>query len=233
MRLIAAIGCAALVSFLSPAARAQSADDQEAAKAHFLAGSAYYEQANYNDAVKEFNEAHRLSQRPDLLYNIALCYERLEQYDKAIAALKQYLSEKQNAPDGNVIQERIQNLEKRRTVTTVTVSATPPKKFRHTASLVVGSVGVAVLAAALGTGLAADQIHKDLDRACPNSLCVDSSLRSKRDQGYDLAVASDVLLGVGLAALATGVVLLIVELKRPPRAAARLAPAGGGLQVSF
>src|SRR5438477_6587823 len=98
MRLVAAIGCAALVGLSFHPAGAQSADDQEAAKAHFLAGSAYYEQANYADAVKEFNEAHRLSQRADLLYNIALCYERLEQYDKAIGALKQYLSEKQNAP---------------------------------------------------------------------------------------------------------------------------------------
>ena len=79
--------------------RSPTQADEDAAKAHFLAGSAYYEQANYADAVKEFIEAHRLSQRPDLLYNISVCYERLGRWDDAIASLQQYLSERPDAPD--------------------------------------------------------------------------------------------------------------------------------------
>jgi tetratricopeptide (TPR) repeat protein len=119
MRLASAAASVALVLFAYAPAHAQSiqaatppADDMEAAKAHFAAGSAYYEQADYTDAVKEFNEAYRLSHRTDLLYNIALCYERLNQYDNAIETLQKYLTDKPNAPDRVTIESRIQNLQK-------------------------------------------------------------------------------------------------------------------------
>src|SRR5689334_12023880 len=107
----------AVVMAISSAAMAQAAptaNDNEAARAHFMAGSAYYEQANYADAVKEFNEAYRLSQRPDLLYNLALAYERLEQWDEAIGALDRYLALKPDAQDRNIIQTRLENMKKRR-----------------------------------------------------------------------------------------------------------------------
>src|SRR5438105_13019469 len=114
MRIVLAALCAAILAWAAPAA-AQNATqaDEEAAKAHFLAGSAYYEQANYADAVKEFNEAHRLSKRADLLYNISVCYERLGHWDDAIAALQQYLTERPAAPDRAVIESRIKNFETR------------------------------------------------------------------------------------------------------------------------
>src|SRR3954447_23318990 len=108
----AALVVASVAHALPAAAEVPTQADEEAAKAHFMAGSAYYEQANYDDAVKEFNEAHRLSQRPDLLYNIALAYERLERWDEAIASLNRYLRDKPDAQDRSLIQTRIENLEK-------------------------------------------------------------------------------------------------------------------------
>jgi tetratricopeptide (TPR) repeat protein len=231
--------CVALVA-LSSLARAQSPEDQEAAKAHFLAASAYYEQGKYADAVKEFNEAYALSRKPDLLYNIALAYEKMEQYDKAKAALEQYLADNKDAHDRNVIEERIQRLKDHEVHTTVT-AAPAPKKYRFTPSLVVGSTGVALLVAALATGVVSDQIHKDLDRQCLNNVC-DPSLRGRVDEGHNLQIASDVLLGLGAAALAVSVVLFIVELKRPSQKAqvapggaqtVSIAPASGGLAVRF
>src|SRR5256885_17161261 len=115
MRLFSAALCAARLAWTAPAAAETAPQaDEDAAKAHFLAGSAYYEQANYADAVKEFNEAHRLSKRPDLLYNISVCYERLGHWDDAIAALQQYLTERPNAADRAVIESRIKNFETRR-----------------------------------------------------------------------------------------------------------------------
>src|SRR5438270_11973073 len=115
MRLLMAALIAAILAYAAPAAaQGPTQADEDAAKAHFLAGSAYYEQANYADAVKEFNEAHRLSRRPDLLYNISVCYERLGRWDDAIASLEQYLSERPEAPDRAVIESRIANYEQRR-----------------------------------------------------------------------------------------------------------------------
>jgi tetratricopeptide (TPR) repeat protein len=114
MRLLMAALAAAILAWSVPAAAQVPQADEDAAKAHFLAGSAYYEQANYTDAVKEFIEAHRLSKRPDLLYNISVCYERLGRWDDAIASLQQYLSERPEAPDRAVIESRIKSYEQRR-----------------------------------------------------------------------------------------------------------------------
>jgi tetratricopeptide (TPR) repeat protein len=91
-------------------------EDEERAKAHFLAGQSYYDQASYTDALKEFGEAFRISRRPALLYNIARCYEGLEQYDKAIENLQAYLREVPQAEDREAVQSRIKNLQDREQV---------------------------------------------------------------------------------------------------------------------
>ena len=115
MRLLVAVLTAAILAYAAPAAaQTPTQADEDAAKAHFLAGQAYYEQADYSDAVKEFIEAHRLSHRADLLYNISVCYERLGRWDDAISSLNQYLTEKPDAPDRAVIDSRIKNYEQRR-----------------------------------------------------------------------------------------------------------------------
>lgn len=223
-----------------------SASDQEAAKAHFLAGSSYYDAANYSDAVKEFNEAYRLSKRPDLLYNIALGYERLSDFDNAISTLKRYLVEKVNAPDRNMIESRIKNLEKLRDIrnnpplapgTPVPEPQPQPqiaepqpqpqpapatKRGLGTlgyAGIGTGSLGAVLLLSSLGTGIVAKQKSDQLVEACPTRVNCDPSLRSVQNQGKRLALATDVMIGVGAVALVAGVALLVVDLVRKPKAA--------------
>jgi|GEM_PF-3002709 len=222
------------------------ADDIEAAKAHFAAGSAYYEQANYQDALKEFNEALRLSKRNDLLYNIALCLERLNQLDGAISALQRYLREKPNAPDRNLIQTRIKALELRKTepltplptpptpkpllppaptpLVVLTVVDEPPARAHNwwIPGTAVGGAAVAILGASLGTGIVSNNIHNDLVAQCPANLCPDS-LRGQASKGRSLAIATDVLVAVGGAAAITAVVLLVVK-SRPVGKHAATAP---------
>lgn len=219
-----------------------SASDQEAAKAHFLAGSSYYDAANYSDAVKEFNEAYRLSKRPDLLYNIALGYERLSDFDNAISTLKRYLVEKVNAPDRNMIESRIKNLEKLRDIrNNPPISpgtplpepqpqpqiepqaqpepAAPAKRGLGTlgyAGIGTGSVGAVLLLSSIGTGIVAKQKSDRLVEACPTRVNCDPSLRSVQSQGKRLALATDVMIGVGAVALVAGVALLVVDLVRKP-----------------
>jgi tetratricopeptide (TPR) repeat protein len=256
MRFVAAF---AVLSLLSIPAFAQiktavpPADDVEAAKAHFAAGSAYYEQANYQDAVKEFNEAYRLSHRSDLLYNIALCYERLAQYDNAIKALEQYLADKPNAPDKVTIETRIANYQKLRDQLAPKPQPAPPPPPAVTPAPVPPPVsselprrwwvngtiltvaGAAVLAASLGTGLGADAIHQDLVKQCsPDNTCP-PNLQSKIDEGKSLALASDVLLGVGAATVAVGLVVLLVQRYHHPHTStqARALPTTSGLLVRF
>jgi tetratricopeptide (TPR) repeat protein len=231
MRFVMAVISAAILAYAAPAV-AQNATqaDEEAAKAHFLAGSAYYEQANYADAVKEFVEAHRLSKRPDLLYNISVCYERLGRWDEAIDALRQYLTERPSAPDRAVIESRIQNFEQRRdqeraqreaAATPPPIQApppvVPPAPRRHVASWIVGGIGAGLLVAALGTGVTAHVTYDDLKTKCGGFVCDgrDQTLRDEQSFGRTLTISTDVLLGVGGATLATGVILFIVEARRP------------------
>jgi tetratricopeptide (TPR) repeat protein len=223
--------------------------DEQAAKAHFLAGSAYYEQGNYTDAVKEFSEAHRLSHRADLLYNISVCYERLGRWDDAISSLQQYLTERPEAPDRGVIESRIANFSQRReadrasppSTTTAPAAAAlspvvpPPARPRHTLGFVVGGIGLGLLVVALGTGVAAHLAYNDLDMSCPKQMCdgTKQTLRDEASIGHGLAISTDVLLGVGGAALVTGVVLFILESRRSPAVRVQLAAPPGGAAVQF
>jgi hypothetical protein len=93
--------------------------------------------------------------------------------------------------------------------------------------------GGAVLAASLGTGLAADSIHKDLLGKCDADKVCDPSLKSKVNEGQSLAIASDVLLGVGAAAAVTGLVVMLVQRYHHASAHARALPTPTGVRVSF
>ncbi|HEX6838067.1 MAG TPA: tetratricopeptide repeat protein [Polyangia bacterium] len=245
---MAALLTAILAWSVSAAAQVPQADE-DAAKAHFLAGSAYYEQANYTDAVKEFIEAHRLSKRPDLLYNISVCYERLGRWDDAIASLQQYLTERPEAPDRAVIESRIKNYEQRRdqeaaaraavapppVAPAPAVTAPPPR--RHVASWIVGGIGAGLLVAALGTGVTAHLTYNDLTTKCGGTVCPGTqTLKDEASFGRALTISTDVLLAAGAATLATGIILFIVEAKRkpaPPSSHAWVAPLAGDFQVRF
>jgi tetratricopeptide (TPR) repeat protein len=245
MRFLAAavLACALTSPLHAQTPAAPIASDEEAAKAHFAAGSAYYEQAAYADAVKEFNEAYRLSGRVDLLYNIAICYEHLEKWDEAIATLHQYLAVRPGAADRNTIQTRIMNYEKLRDAARAeaatpqkkpaAVAVTPPPKWarRYVASLVLGEIGLAALISSIGTGVAALVAKSDLDGRCPKGVCPESA-RADVDRGQALAISTDVLIGVGAAAVVVGAVLLIVETRRPARRA-QVRASGGGLTIRF
>lgn len=247
MRLTAVLA-AALLFASSASAQARPAgipiDDVEAAKAHFAAGSAYYEQANYADAVKEFNEAYRLSKKTDLLYNIAVSYERLGDYGSAIAALQRYLSERPNASDRVTIETRIENLQRRRDEEEARLKAPAPpdppevapapaqpepapaiavppparKRGWFVPGTVVTGLGGALLLAAVGTGTRALLLHQDLEVACAGGC--PPAREADVDTGKALALTTDVLIGVGAAAAVTGAILLIVQGRRPARRAA-------------
>lgn len=65
----------------------------EAARGHFKQGNAYAEAGNCGAAIAEFEAAYQLVPRPNALYNIAQCEERLFRYDLAIATYERYLKE--------------------------------------------------------------------------------------------------------------------------------------------
>jgi len=249
---IAAVVCAAAAS-----AHANS-DDDERAKAHFLAGQSYYEQASYADALREFNEAYRISKRPALLYNIARCDEALEHYGDAVKMLQAYLEQDPQTNDREAVETRIANLKEREAAqqkaqqqaeaakpppTATQAQAPPPTAPSHRKRLytwIVGGVGVAALAAALGTGVASQLDYNDLSSKCTGNACDPATVanaQSKINSGKRLALATDVLWPIGAAAVAAGGVLFFVAGRHGPKEHASLVvplvgPSLGGLAVA-
>jgi tetratricopeptide (TPR) repeat protein len=65
--------------------------DTEAARRHFQAGAEAYEAGDYQRALREFQTGKLIKATPGFDFNIARCYERLEQYPEALTAYEAYL----------------------------------------------------------------------------------------------------------------------------------------------
>ena len=174
----------AVVCALAAPARAATEED-ERAKAHFLAGQSYYEQASYTDALREFNEAYRISKRPALLYNIARCDEALEQLRRrgqdaralpARGSRDQRSRRRRDAHRATSRSDRPRAPSSRRPSPSRAVTAPPPSppappQRKRLYTWIVGGVGVAALAAALGTGIASQLSYNDLSSKCSGTTC--------------------------------------------------------------
>jgi len=117
----------ALAALAAPAARgwAQPADEGspapaddriEKAKEFYERGSRYYAQGRYKDAVRELKAAYDLSGETILLYNIAKCYAKLAEFDRAIETYEDYLhlSPDLSASDRAEVERSIQELRQRK-----------------------------------------------------------------------------------------------------------------------
>jgi tetratricopeptide (TPR) repeat protein len=100
------------------------ADDQEVARAHFVTGRSYYDQGRYQDALKEFQEAYRLSKRVGFLYNIGVCQEQLGHDDEALTAYQGYIASVADEGERAEVQGRIDRLKAKRAA--ALAPTTPP-----------------------------------------------------------------------------------------------------------
>ncbi|WP_428263446.1 tetratricopeptide repeat protein [Haliangium sp.] len=96
-------------SVFVPQADAQKRDD-ERARDLFIEGEAHYAAGRYEEAAKVYEEAFELSQRPELLFNIANAYERMGEYTTAADYLRRYV-QSPRARDVVSVRERIRRLE--------------------------------------------------------------------------------------------------------------------------
>lgn len=99
------------VSGWSASARAQESDD-EAARRHFRLGQAHYENGEFAEAATEFDEAYRLSQRPQLLYNVYVAYRDSGDMPHAAHALRLYLDLVPDAENASQLRARLAAMER-------------------------------------------------------------------------------------------------------------------------
>ena len=94
-------------------------------------------------------------------------------------------------------------------------------------TLGVGAAGMATFAAA---GLMANGRYKEISDACGGKRCTDPSFADKIDGGRRLDIIANVGLGVGIAGLAVGTLLVALGgPKAVPATSAWIMPSGGGL----
>lgn len=103
----------ALVAVLqSSVVYGQSGRDEEA-RGLYLAGQAAFDAGRYDDALTRFEESYRLSNRPELLFNMGHSAQLDGQLARAIDAFERYLEEAPNGPNWDGLDERIESLRER------------------------------------------------------------------------------------------------------------------------
>jgi tetratricopeptide (TPR) repeat protein len=223
----------------APAARAEKATAE--ARALYQKAITHYDLAEWDTAIAEFKQAYELTRDPGLLFNIAQSCRLKKDYQQALHFYQTYLALKQNAPNRSDAEAQIAKM-KAALESAAPVAAPPPavaplpeaaptpsaplprppppqsrlSRFAHSrrgqATIGLAAVGAAALISATGTGGEALSIRSRYDAGCATGSC-DANLYA---HGRSYAIATDVLipLGIGVAVAAT-VVALVRPRERP------------------
>jgi tetratricopeptide (TPR) repeat protein len=217
--------------------------DTEQVRRHFQAGAQFYSNERYPEAINEFEQARKLKALPALDFNIARAYDRLGNVGEALTAYRRYLGSVPDSPEAAEVRARVGVLEQRLSTSkpsprpapaAVAVPAAlavppnvPPRRSdigarRRGVWIAAGGVltvvGVALGAAALGTGLTAKHDYDLLVLRCGANLdqCP-GGFETTRDSGRKWELSTWVLASVGGAALVTGAALLAVGVRHRPK----------------
>jgi len=77
------------------------------AREHFEAASRHYEAREFREAIREFELSGSLVPSADLAYNVARCYEHLDEFGPAKDYYERYLREKIDPPDRADVEQKI------------------------------------------------------------------------------------------------------------------------------
>jgi hypothetical protein len=101
-------------------AAAQDAEARKQAKAAFERAVEAEHRKDWRTAIEEFQTAYDLVPHADVLHNIAMNFERLEEYRDAATYYRRYLDESGDPPDRKKIEKLIAKLRGRPGVVTIT-----------------------------------------------------------------------------------------------------------------
>jgi tetratricopeptide (TPR) repeat protein len=212
------VGGVVLLAWAYAFAAPVSESAKEIARGHFHAGKTLFAEGRYREALVEFEAARREVPLPAFDYNIAVCYERMDEPEMAIAAWRRYLHAATPAEEPEV-RARIDELERvlasRPRVEKPAPSKPPapppplPGRERYRKMRIAGYVllGVGVAGVAIGAAFAA------LGDSAANRLTELDRMRGTYDPALDDEYSTDrtlggVFFGIGVPALATGAALV-------------------------
>jgi tetratricopeptide (TPR) repeat protein len=214
-------------------------DRELEAKQHFQLGSTFYDSGRFREAAEEFDEAYRLSGRPQLLYNLYVAYRDDGRLAESVEALSAYLKAVPDAPDRINLRARLESMqaqlaarrkreaEAQRAGEAPAVMAEPADDVppaRSVVPWVLMGAGSALVVASIGTGLAAKSGSDELAEACNDDRQCPASEQDAIDRTRRLAITTDALWAGGAAVAVTGLVLWLTgALDRERRPAAQMA----------
>jgi tetratricopeptide (TPR) repeat protein len=210
-----------------------SDSDVDAAKGMHKAAEQYYAKARYDRAIQSWKEAYGFDCRAHpLLINIGNAYEKLGRTEEAIEAFQTYVDRMGDRADQTVV-DKVSNLKKNIIETPDPKPVPDPDPYPPDPKpdpepdnggddgvgggpgplpwVVVGiGAGVAVLGGALlGVGTSKES---DAEAICPvRKACTDPEAQALGNEGLDFQRAGGALLGIGLAAVAGGVLWYFLD----------------------
>jgi tetratricopeptide (TPR) repeat protein len=200
--------------------------DTEIATREFRRGLDLYNHERYAEAIVAFEKARAVKPSPAFDYNIARCYDRLAEWRPAIEGYERYLrAPGLSASDVAETRARVEVLKQRVAAAptpTVTRATRPPEPTPTAPALVarpaapraraaiiagatVGGLGLALVGAGVAFGVLAQRASDDLS-ALDRMMGTYDSARYRAGQTDQTLEA--VCLGIGGAALVTGVLVL-------------------------
>lgn len=203
---------------------AQASQDDAAARDYFERGRAAFERADYERALAMFRHAYRLSERPELQYNIGVAADRLQREEEALGAFESYLDNTVEPAREAEVRERISALRvsiaEREATERALVDATVESRAavqgadmidapRLPRSTIAGGAALAAIGAA---GVTAMAVGLARDGSCAESVddeCVTEHARTPWSYVYG---------AVGLAALAGSATWFAVSARRSKHA---------------
>jgi tetratricopeptide (TPR) repeat protein len=221
----------------APSAFAQSAALDAEAHSLFEAGRTAFADGRFDDALPYFEHAYELSHRPQLLYNIGHCLDRMRHDAEAITAFERFLAEVPDAPEAAEVRARVTFLRDAQTreasttteasisTTEATVTAdepsTSPREPQMTAPptssassgpgpapwALIGVGGAVLVAGAVLTGVGLSDVST-VENAADGSHY--AALRDAYDQAPIFTGVGFAALGLGAALAVAGVVWVVV-----------------------
>lgn len=105
-----ALGALTIALAVPSTTLAQDASLDAEARALFEAGRTAFDAGRYEDALAHFEGAYRRSQRPQLLYNVAVAADRAGRVREAIVAYEKFLESVPDDPQRASLEARLQEL---------------------------------------------------------------------------------------------------------------------------
>ena len=226
----------------SPAAQA------EAAK-YYDAGVTLFKAKDYQGAIVEFTKAYRIDPSPTLVFNMARAFEEMKRFGPAKEFYERYLELAPDAKDRPQVEATIAalgHLEGQQKKPLPAPTAKPDPVAINNKQPVPGAVtpqaggapwgwiaigtGVAALGGFAALGVLANQQADELDKLERDPRRTPAAWDDAQDKGAGYALGADILLGVSIAAVATGAALLILDTGDTQ---VSVGPGGVGVQARF